>query len=200
MTVSTTGGGSVQSWSEYASQDGLEDVSGSDLSIPRLQIIHKEAVFKDSATGVKFETLNAVILGVVKQRIMWDKEVDEGDRPQCKSPNFELGYPQMRTDIDESKQFPWSQSNFSEGGVQLNDEGLIALPCEIVTSRSGPRREPSLSNLLVRNSGLCRCTITWMTMKTILLIQLLLVSSDLERSPQRLTPVHLRRSDSPCLP
>jgi hypothetical protein len=120
----------VQPWSEFSDDDGLGDVQQSDITLPRLNIIHKEALFKDSSTGAKFEVLNAIILGIVKQRIMWDSEVDEGDKPQCKSPDFNLGYPQMRTDIDESKQFPWAASVFDETTVQLNDEGLIVLPCE----------------------------------------------------------------------
>lgn len=126
MTVEPTGN-TVATWEDL--DDGLGDVAQSDLTIPRLSIVHKRGLFKDSSTGIEFEDLNAIFLGVVKQRIMWDKEVDEGDKPQCKSPDFNLGFPQMRTDIDASKQFPWDASDFDKSVVTMNEEGCAVLTC-----------------------------------------------------------------------
>lgn len=133
MTVETTSGGAVNPWAATYGEDfddGLGDIQGSDLTIPRLQILHKRGTFKDSSNGNEFDVLTAIFLGVVKQRIMWDSEVDEGDKPQCKSPNYEVGYPQMRTDIDESKQFPWAISSFDPSTATPNDDGLIVLSCD----------------------------------------------------------------------
>jgi hypothetical protein len=127
VTVATTGGG-ANPW-DGLGDVGLEDVDASDIQMPRLTIDHDNAVFKDSSTGQSFPELNAVVLGLVKQRIMWDSQIDEGDKPQCKSPNHNEGYPQMRTDIPARKQFPWDKSNFNIADYPPNAEGQIILPC-----------------------------------------------------------------------
>lgn len=109
---------------------GLGDIKASELTIPRLEIMHAEGRFRDRNSKAEFETLTAVMLGVVKQRIMWDKEVDDGDQPQCKSPDFDNGFPQLRTDIPKDKQFPWAKSNFNPADYPPGPDGLIRLPCE----------------------------------------------------------------------
>jgi hypothetical protein len=110
---------------------GMEDVAASDLIVPRLQLDHKKAVFRDSLSKEEFTDLRVVILGLVKQRIMWDDDVEEGDKPQCKSPDFENGFPQMRTDIPYPKQFPWDRSNFRKEDFppEAGINNLITLPC-----------------------------------------------------------------------
>lgn len=109
---------------------GLEDIGAGELTVPRLEIVHDKGVFRDRNTKTEYSTLNCIILGVVKQRIMWDKVVDDGDKPQCRSANFELGWPQMRTDIPKSKQFPWVKSNFNPEDQPTQPNGLVALSCE----------------------------------------------------------------------
>ena len=108
---------------------GMEDVGAADLVIPRLSIKHAEGVFVNNLSKEEIPVLNAVILGLVKQRIMWDDDVEEGDKPQCKSPDHDHGFPQMREDIEYSKQFPWDQSNFDKANFPPNERGLIELPC-----------------------------------------------------------------------
>jgi hypothetical protein len=110
---------------------GMEDVGASDLIIPRLQLDHKKAVFRDNLSKEEFPELKVVILGLVKQRIMWDDDVEEGDKPQCKSPDFENGFPQPRTDIPYPKQFPWDRSNFRKEDFppEQGINNLITLPC-----------------------------------------------------------------------
>lgn len=131
MTVATTSGGATAPWSSEDLGDlGMEDIKASELTIPRLELVHDQAAFRDRNSKAEFETLNCIILGVVKQRIMWDKEVDDGDQPQCKSPSFEVGFPQMRTDIPKEKQFPWASSNFNPADFPPGDDGLVRLPCE----------------------------------------------------------------------
>lgn len=109
---------------------GLEDVNSSDIQMPRIQINHADGTFKDAATGTEYPELTCVVLGLVKQRIMWDTEVDDGDKPQCKSPDFEHGFPQMRVDIPTRKQFPWTRSNFNQADYPPNEDGQTVLPCE----------------------------------------------------------------------
>lgn len=111
---------------------GLEDVGSSDVVIPRLKIVHDEGVFKDNLSGGEFPKLTAVILGLVKQRIMWDDDVEDDERPMCKSPDFEHGFPNLDPQIVAAKRFPEAESNFNldnfppENGIN----GLVTLPCE----------------------------------------------------------------------
>lgn len=134
MTVEPYGAGSPTPWADGDLEDmGLGDVSATDIRMPRLVIDHETAQFKNTTSGEMFPELRIIFLGLVKQRIMWDTVVDEGDKPQCKSPNHEVGYPQMRTDIPTRKQFPWEKSNFSKDDFPPNDAGLVALPCSTCT-------------------------------------------------------------------
>lgn len=127
MTVEPYSSGS---WSGSDLDDmGLGDVSATDIRMPRLVIDHESANFKNTTSGEMFPELRVIFLGLVKQRIMWDSTVDEGDKPQCKSPNHDIGYPQMRTDIPVRKQFPWDKSNFNKDDFPPNDSGIVALPC-----------------------------------------------------------------------
>lgn len=103
-------------------ETGLEDFDfATDAVMPRLSIEHKTQVFKDSLTGETFSSLEVILLGLVKQRILWDDEVNEGDKPLCKSFNFQEGRP------DEAR-FPWATSGFGKDAVETDAAGLI-LPC-----------------------------------------------------------------------
>lgn len=130
MTVTPHGGGDVAQY-DFGADTGLEDVGVGDIVIPRLQIQHADAVFKDNLSGATYDSLKVVLLGLVKQRIMWHDEVDDGDKPLCKSSDFEHGFPNVRDDVPKDKRFPWDQSNFnpsdfpSENGMN----GLVTLPC-----------------------------------------------------------------------
>jgi hypothetical protein len=128
MTVATTGG-PASPWGDLGDV-GLEDVGASDVQMPRLIIDHKAAMFKDSSTGQMFDSLEVVMLGVVKQRIMWDSQIDDNDKPQCKSPAYDIGFPQMRTDIPARKQFPWAKAVFDQADFPPDDKGQIRLPCD----------------------------------------------------------------------
>lgn len=97
---------------------GLEDVDASDMSVPRLKIVHQEGKFQDSLSNEKFDEVEVVLLGLVKQRLMWDVEVEDDAKPLCKSTNFDSGNP--------GENFPWGAS----GLVQADFAGGLALPCE----------------------------------------------------------------------
>lgn len=135
MTVDTAqGGGAVQPYDPTNLEGlGLEDVGASDMTIPRITINHGEGTFKNNLSGEEFETLRCVMLGVIKQRIMWDKTVDDGDKPMCKSPDFEHGFPNVNLDgkTPPEKQFPWARSNFSPSDYPADQglNGLVTLPC-----------------------------------------------------------------------
>lgn len=141
MTVDTTGGGAVAA---YDAEDsiGLEDLDASDVALPRLNIVHKEGVFKSNLSGDVYDTLDVILLGMIRQRIMWHPEVDDGDRPMCKSPDFTHGFPNTSEQQPADKRFPWAESNFDpsmalpvvEGSTKehpegFNSNGHAVLPC-----------------------------------------------------------------------
>lgn len=125
-------GGSVAVPDEF-NNIGLEDVGATDVVIPRIGIVHKEARFKNNLSGEEFETLNAIVLGLVKQRIMWPEVVDEGDKPMCKSPDFTNGFPNLDTEnTPKDKRFPADKSNFNlaDFPAEKGLNGLVTLPCQ----------------------------------------------------------------------
>src|SRR5690606_15412571 len=109
-------------------ETGLEDFGMEDAVIPRLKIVHKEGVFEDSLSGEKFETISLVILGLVKQRILWHQTVDDGDMPMCRSANHDTGFPNLSDDQPKEKRFPWEKSGFRPEDYQ-DEDGNFRLPC-----------------------------------------------------------------------
>jgi hypothetical protein len=74
--------------------DGLEDMSEADMTIPRITIDHKEGCFVDSQTNERFTEFDAVMLGLVKQRVLWPPTPGaEGEGPMCRAVDFTTGYP-----------------------------------------------------------------------------------------------------------
>ena len=127
MTIDTTGSASVVPYdpSQYGDV-GLEDISTSDVAIPRMKINHPEGVWEESLSKATFPVLRAVILGLVKQRIFWDDDVEDKEKPLCKSPNFDHGFPNQRDDVPVAKRFPWDRSNFEQSQavpVEINPMG-----------------------------------------------------------------------------
>jgi hypothetical protein len=91
--------------------DGLEDFDESDMMMPTLRIGHNQdvGVLIDNLSGERFTSLEVVILGLVKQRILWNPEIGETkEDPLCKSYDYDTGYP----DPENPTRFPWSASGF----------------------------------------------------------------------------------------
>lgn len=87
---------------------GLEDFDPkTDAVTPRLSISHREGVYVNGLTGEKFKDLDVVLLGLVKQRVLWPPTMgDEKDAPLCKSLEFTIGRP--------GKDFPWDKTGFNQ--------------------------------------------------------------------------------------
>lgn len=85
---------------------GLEDLDATDVVMPRIKIVMEDAEFEDNLSNERFTEFEAVILGVVKQRVMWPEEVDDDAKPLCKSYNHETGHP--------GPDFPWKKSGFDQ--------------------------------------------------------------------------------------
>lgn len=115
-TAATT---AVAPFDENFAQDlGLGDFDSSDMVMPRLSIEHQKGVYVDNLTGEEFPELNVVLLGLVKQRIMWHPDPDHDGGPLCKSIDAKTGNP--------GKDFPWDATNFS----QPTDGQSKPLPCD----------------------------------------------------------------------
>lgn len=128
--------------------DGLGDLDFSDLQIPRLKIAHIDAKFEDNLSGERYSEVDVIILGLVKQRVNFDPEVDEGDKPLCKSPDNKHGFPLLIP--VNGKQFDWENSNFNREDYETPD-GKVMLPCATCVfatwgekdSKTGKRKPPS---------------------------------------------------------
>lgn len=98
---------------------GLEDLAPTDLVMPRLEIDHENAKYVDSLSGEKFDKLDVVLLGLIKQRTLWPATISTEKRPpMCKSYEAAAGHP--------GDDFPWKASGFTEADYP---EGKL-LPCE----------------------------------------------------------------------
>lgn len=119
MTVDTTGGGALAVPDDGFT--GLEDFDVStDAVMPRLKIVGKDAEFEDNLTGERHNSINVILLGLVKQRILWDAEVEDSAAPLCRSLDFAAGLP--------GKDFPTKTSGFDRDTVEGAQEGG-SLPC-----------------------------------------------------------------------
>ena len=108
---------------------GLDEFDSNDATIPRLQIQHHDGKFKDSLSNEEFEKVDVIILGLVKQRILWDAIMDEEDKPVCKSTNHHDGYPQLVAEEKGQKLFPIEKSGFDLKDYPPDENGDVALPC-----------------------------------------------------------------------
>lgn len=74
--------------------DGLEDLEESDITIPRITIDHEGGVFVDAQTGERFAEFDCIMLGLVRQRVLWPPTPgSDGEGPMCRAVNFEVGVP-----------------------------------------------------------------------------------------------------------
>lgn len=110
-------------------ETGLEDFNMEDAVIPRLSIVHKEGEFKDSLSNEQFPKVKVIILGLVKQRVLWHPDVDDGDWPMCRSANHDIGFPNLSDDQPKEKRFPWEKSGFRKEDFPAGEDELIRLPC-----------------------------------------------------------------------
>lgn len=109
---------------------GLEDIEDEITAVPRIGIDHKAGVFKDSLSGEEFPRIYGVLLGMVKQRVMWEPgDIEPGAKPQCKSQDSVTGYPNMSGKPGES--FPWAEAPGLDPNTQPKDEhGRIIISCD----------------------------------------------------------------------
>lgn len=100
---------------------GLEDLEGEISVVPRIGINHAGGTFKDSLSGEEFAKITGVALGIIKQRVMWEPgDIEAGAKPQCKSQDGQVGYPNMSGKPGES--FPWATAPGLDPNTASRDE------------------------------------------------------------------------------
>lgn len=109
-------------------ETGLEDFDPSEASLPRIQIAHKDGLFVDKQTNEQFPKIYGVFLGLIKQRAMWAKELEDDSKPLCKSNDSEWGYPNV-TGPGHSL-FPWAATGIDPNVQPRDEEGRITMKCE----------------------------------------------------------------------
>ena len=109
---------------------GLEDIEGEVGAVPRIGINHKGGTFKDTLSGEEFAEIVGVPLGVIKQRVMWDPDVEnDNKKPWCKSNDAKTGYPNPSSERDGG--FPWSDAKGLDPNTQPKDEfGRTIIACD----------------------------------------------------------------------
>jgi hypothetical protein len=127
----TTGSAVEQFMSEFAGAPvGLEQVDSSDIVMSKITIEHELGLFKDSLTGQTYESLDTVLLGVIKGRVLWDTDLEAKDPLMCKSNDHEIGYP--------TAVFP--KAAFEAKGGAWNPGGTIACEsCPLAAWGSHPK-------------------------------------------------------------
>lgn len=125
MTVAVPGA----DYSEFAGV-GLEGLDVGDFGIARWRIDHNDGLFKNNQNDFAYQSIDVILLNLVKQRVFFPKETDEEHAdPLCKSNDFVNGYPGQGFPVDESG-FPLDV--FNSGA---------ALPCASCAFKDwGPRK------------------------------------------------------------
>jgi hypothetical protein len=129
MTVEPTSKSNVPALDDDL-DTGLDDFGMEDAVVPRLSIVHKEAEFKDSLSGMTFPSVKVIILGLVKQRILWHTDIEDNSKPMCKSPDHRNGFPNLSDDVPRDRRFPWQKSGFRPEDYKPDSNGQVALPCD----------------------------------------------------------------------
>lgn len=124
---------------------GLEDFDPNEASVPRIQILHPDGLFKDGQTGEQFPEIHGVFLGLVKQRVMWARVVEDDSKPLCKSNDAVTGYPNT-TGPDHSL-FPWHEAGLNMNSQERDPEdGRVIIKCETCPmtqwTRNGTKNTP----------------------------------------------------------
>lgn len=118
--------GTVALPSDY--ETGLEDFKPGGATIPRLEIVHADAVFLDKSTNEEIPKLYAAPWGLILQRVHWAEKVEDDSVPLCKSNDAVTGFPNM-TGASHNL-FPWAKSGLRPGDQSLDEHGRVTLNCE----------------------------------------------------------------------
>lgn len=126
--------------------EGLDDFDPEvDGTIPRLQLRGDGAVFVDTLSGEEYPAVDLILLGAVKQRVLWEPEfTGEAVDPLCRARTV----PKPKGDrTDEQggipgEEFPWAESGLTP--EDLSAEGTLdCRDCKLALWDSIPGKEKS---------------------------------------------------------
>lgn len=122
--------------------EGLESIDSSDLSMPIIKMVHDQALWEDSLSGEQFEEMDVILLGLIKQRVLWPAEVaEEAEAPLCRSYNFTQGHPGEKFPI-KAKSDPASPLEASGFAAEDFNSGLLSCTgCNLKEWGSHPTRD-----------------------------------------------------------
>jgi hypothetical protein len=126
--------------------DGLEDIDESDMTIPRITIDHEEGVFVDSQTNERFTEIDCIMLGLVKQRVLWPPTPGAtGEGPMCRAVNYTTGVPDAaKWVVKHNGITAQAQSGFTFEEVQAGD--LSCANCGLKEWESHPNNSTPWCN------------------------------------------------------
>ena len=74
---------------------GLDDLDAGGAT-PRIKVLHKKGLYSETLSGIEVETFDGVVLGMLRQRVLWPTEMDEEDvKPLCKSLDGKMARPNV---------------------------------------------------------------------------------------------------------
>lgn len=122
--------------------EGLESIDSSDLSMPIIKMVHDQGLWEDSLSGEQFEEMDVILLGLIKQRVLWPAEMaEEADAPLCRSYNFTQGHPSDKFPL-KVKGDPASPLEASGYGADDYNAGpLSCTTCNLKEWGSHPSRD-----------------------------------------------------------
>lgn len=122
--------------------EGLESIDSSDLSMPIIKMVHDEAVWEDSLSGEKFAEMDVILLGLIKQRVLWPAEMaEEAEAPLCRSYNFTQGHPGEKFPL-KAKGDPASPLESSGFAAEDFNAGILSCTsCNLKEWGSHPTRD-----------------------------------------------------------
>lgn len=112
---------------------GLENVGSEDISLAAIKIDHKEGVFVDSLTGQTYAEIDGVLLGMLKQRVLWDPDPEAKTGPLCKSSDSLVGEPR--------EAFPWVEFKKQGGNEALGAAEINCGTCAFAKWGSHPKNK-----------------------------------------------------------
>lgn len=112
---------------------GLENVGSDDLSLAIIRIDHEENKFLDSLTGQHYDELDGVILGLLKQRVLWDPDQDSKAPLLCKSRDANVGNPR--------EEFPWEEYRKHGGQEVAGSETIACGSCSLAKWGTHPKND-----------------------------------------------------------
>jgi hypothetical protein len=99
---------------------GLEDFDIGTISLPPVRINGPAGTWVDTLTGDEWPEIEVILLGLVKQRVLWPPEMGSEPRPPlCRSLEAKTGTPTLETGPDG---FPWKAAKLNRNTFVVRTE------------------------------------------------------------------------------